>query len=212
MKKRRIKIKLDDQFIKFVVPEIPKFKLPKAKVEEFFVIDPEYKKWLKKLKLKEKLMKSTLVIGARGKDGIVIGADRKVVRGESSSLEDKIKVFEIKVGEEESGNIIFSATGYTGIWEDFLEDFISSLKENVEESNIRNLKDVKMFAEVSLEQVYLHYLPSLGKGFIHFILGGLREITKGDALLYNLMPVEPCLLYTSPSPRDLSTSRMPSSA
>ena len=25
-------------------------------------------------------------------------------------------------------------------------------------------------------------------------------------------PVETCLLYTSPSPRDLSTSRMPSSA
>ena len=25
-------------------------------------------------------------------------------------------------------------------------------------------------------------------------------------------PPEPCLLYTSPSPRDLSTSRMPSSA
>ena len=25
-------------------------------------------------------------------------------------------------------------------------------------------------------------------------------------------PSEPCLLYTSPSPRDLSTSRMPSSA
>ena len=25
-------------------------------------------------------------------------------------------------------------------------------------------------------------------------------------------PFEPCLLYTSPSPRDLSTSRMPSSA
>ena len=27
-----------------------------------------------------------------------------------------------------------------------------------------------------------------------------------------LMPLYPCLLYTSPSPRDLSTSRMPSSA
>ena len=25
-------------------------------------------------------------------------------------------------------------------------------------------------------------------------------------------PYQPCLLYTSPSPRDLSTSRMPSSA
>ena len=28
----------------------------------------------------------------------------------------------------------------------------------------------------------------------------------------NLIRVSPCLLYTSPSPRDLSTSRMPSSA
>ena len=191
MKKKHVKIRLDSQLVKFIVPEIPKFKLPKVKVEESFAIDPEYKKWIKKIKLKERLVKSTLVIGARGKDGIVIGADRKVVRGESSSFEDKIKVFKVKVGEEESGSIIFSATGYTGIWEDFLEDFISSLKENIEESNIRNLKDVKMFAEVSLEQIYLHYLPSLGKGFINFVLGGLREITKGDALLYNLMPVEP---------------------
>ena len=31
--------------------------------------------------------------------------------------------------------------------------------------------------------------------------------------IYNLAcPASPCLLYTSPSPRDLSTSRMPSSA
>ena len=27
-----------------------------------------------------------------------------------------------------------------------------------------------------------------------------------------ITPLQPCLLYTSPSPRDLSTSRMPSSA
>ena len=42
-----------------------------------------------------------------------------------------------------------------------------------------------------------------------------------DALVYDYSPVPfdqageliiPCLLYTSPSPRDLSTSRMPSSA
>ena len=35
------------------------------------------------------------------------------------------------------------------------------------------------------------------------------KVSKGDLLL-NLM--SSCLLYTSPSPRDLSTSRMPSSA
>ena len=34
-----------------------------------------------------------------------------------------------------------------------------------------------------------------------------ENIIRKDAVLYNI-----CLLYTSPSPRDLSTSRMPSSA
>ena len=34
--------------------------------------------------------------------------------------------------------------------------------------------------------------------------------TSGDIVV--LLPSYPCLLYTSPSPRDLSTSRMPSSA
>ena len=38
---------------------------------------------------------------------------------------------------------------------------------------------------------------------------GFVEQIAGDALLFF---VEFCLLYTSPSPRDLSTSRMPSSA
>ena len=33
-----------------------------------------------------------------------------------------------------------------------------------------------------------------------------------EVALSNDVPVLPCLLYTSPSPRDLSTSRMPSSA
>ena len=39
----------------------------------------------------------------------------------------------------------------------------------------------------------------------------LRAPVKGVAAQRGL-PVYPCLLYTSPSPRDLSTSRMPSSA
>ena len=38
-------------------------------------------------------------------------------------------------------------------------------------------------------------------------LGAARRRRRGKPLMYGL-----CLLYTSPSPRDLSTSRMPSSA
>ena len=39
----------------------------------------------------------------------------------------------------------------------------------------------------------------------------LRQLCKGN-LIYNCAMYRNCLLYTSPSPRDLSTSRMPSSA
>ena len=46
---------------------------------------------------------------------------------------------------------------------------------------------------------------------------GVNDVTLGvyqDLTKYNLviLRVHSCLLYTSPSPRDLSTSRMPSSA
>ena len=40
----------------------------------------------------------------------------------------------------------------------------------------------------------------------------LNEANSLPSELQDESPVNPCLLYTSPSPRDLSTSRMPSSA
>ena len=40
---------------------------------------------------------------------------------------------------------------------------------------------------------------------------GQTEIYRGAEYSTNMLP-KVCLLYTSPSPRDLSTSRMPSSA
>ena len=45
------------------------------------------------------------------------------------------------------------------------------------------------------------------------MLAGFETPTNGEILLDgNIISNIPCLLYTSPSPRDLSTSRMPSSA
>ena len=57
----------------------------------------------------------------------------------------------------------------------------------------------------------------------HTSLAQLDEVVERLAIMGNLLitsegvrqivvPVYRCLLYTSPSPRDLSTSRMPSSA
>ena len=42
------------------------------------------------------------------------------------------------------------------------------------------------------------------------LITGLSVLSEGHSLVIEVK--NPCLLYTSPSPRDLSTSRMPSSA
>ena len=57
----------------------------------------------------------------------------------------------------------------------------------------------------------------LGIGLSFFLGGVLVDVFDWRALFWARIPAQlllafSCLLYTSPSPRDLSTSRMPSSA
>ena len=59
--------------------------------------------------------------------------------------------------------------------------------------------------ELKMETITYKQNPELFIQFIQSNLKGFRPIEK-SAKYFN------CLLYTSPSPRDLSTSRMPSSA
>ena len=55
------------------------------------------------------------------------------------------------------------------------------------------------------------YMP-LALDLSHKILMELAAIRKDGSLGMDYLRPDSCLLYTSPSPRDLSTSRMPSSA
>ncbi len=78
----------------------------------------------------------------------------------------------------------------------------------------RGIEDIKSIREM------VKYPPTRGK-FRIYIIDEFHQITRDgfNALLKTLEEPPPhvififaCLLYTSPSPRDLSTSRMPSSA
>ena len=55
------------------------------------------------------------------------------------------------------------------------------------------------------ERKVLYYRNPMG-------LPDTSPVPKKDPMGMDYVPVYACLLYTSPSPRDLSTSRMPSSA
>ena len=52
----------------------------------------------------------------------------------------------------------------------------------------------------------------LGLAAAPFVFPGVKALNVAAKVLIFVVLVASCLLYTSPSPRDLSTSRMPSSA
>ena len=71
------------------------------------------------------------------------------------------------------------------------------------------VKDVAIYLteNASLEAVGQATVTSRVNGIIGEMLVGLDKPVNKTTQLFQI-----CLLYTSPSPRDLSTSRMPSSA
>ena len=69
------------------------------------------------------------------------------------------------------------------------------------------LNDRQVMRFIVLPQAFRNMLPALGNDFISMMKdSSLLSVLAVEDLTYS------CLLYTSPSPRDLSTSRMPSSA
>ena len=64
---------------------------------------------------------------------------------------------------------------------------------------------------IALTKKYINDMISNGSGKI-MIVSSVAAFAPASALQALYGPIKTCLLYTSPSPRDLSTSRMPSSA
>ena len=84
----------------------------------------------------------------------------------------------------------------------FLQDALLDWSTRVPSSHLIRLRDILKNIQFSLEDI------TVRQGKIWY---SIREILKNN-LLDDKENYTDCLLYTSPSPRDLSTSRMPSSA
>ena len=142
----------------------------------------KYKKWLhRKMLVQELLGKSTLLIGVRGKDGVVLGADRKAMRGGETDFENKVKTMKVR-----GAPITFAGAGVVGVIDDFIEVFEKTLAANIQAGKVSSLLSIKMIAEDLVEKTEERYGPKLGEYPLHFLFGGLSELRKGVARLYEI--------------------------
>ena len=130
----------------------------------------------------EILGKRTLVVGVHGQDGIVLAADTKVLRGGETDYEHKVRKFEIGP----KSPIIFASAGAVGVIEDFVEMFEKMLRENIDAGKIASLLSIKLLAENLVETTEERYGPKLQEPSLHFVLGGLSNLDKGKAVLYEI--------------------------
>ena len=87
---------------------------------------------------------------------------------------------------------------------------VEELVDEIDTTDVSTRRGVENLFESQLAALR-HVDQELGKVRLNQRLRALTQATVG-VLPTLLTSVESCLLYTSPSPRDLSTSRMPSSA
>jgi 20S proteasome alpha/beta subunit len=143
----------------------------------------KYYQWVQRRIITEEILgKYTLVVGVRGRDGIVLGADTKVIRGGETDYEHKVRKFEI--GPQSP--IIFASAGAVGVIEDFVEMFEETLKSNIKEGKVNSLLSIKIIAENLVETMEERYGPKLQQPSLHFILGGLSKLNNGKAVLYEI--------------------------
>ena len=71
---------------------------------------------------------------------------------------------------------------------------------------INGVRVGKLLLEVPVRELHNSMIAPVDEGGLACVRNEANEVTVGDSSLRS------CLLYTSPSPRDATLSRMPSSA
>jgi 20S proteasome alpha/beta subunit len=120
----------------------------------------------------------TLIIGARCKDGVVVGADRRGMRGAEPSDEEKLY---------DMDGILVGIAGLTGI----KDDFLLLVRRREVGTRLRDLYEVKLEVEDLVRRFSDRYGPRFpgggGEEQIQALLVGLTNLRTGKATLYHVL-------------------------
>jgi len=115
----------------------------------------------------------TLIIGIRGRDGVVLGSDRKVLRGGEAEYSNKIFVI---------SNVALAVEGLTGIRDDFLYLLNVELQRR---RGVDTLYEMKVIAEDIIAELTERYRERVREEMpIGVLMAGREFLTYGKALLY----------------------------
>ena len=115
----------------------------------------------------------TLIIGAKGSDGIVIGTDQKVMRGGEAHYSNKIQVLH---------SVAFATEGLTGIADDF---FLLLGIEAERKKGFGTLYEAKTIAEDIVSELSKRYKDRLNDASpVGVLMAGLESISYGQAKMY----------------------------
>jgi len=115
----------------------------------------------------------TLIIGIRSRDGVVLGSDRKVLRGGEVEYSNKIFVV---------SNVALAVEGLTGIRDDFLYLLNAELQRR---RGVDTLYEMKVIAEDIIAELTERYRERVREETpIGVLMAGREFLTSGRALLY----------------------------
>lgn len=115
----------------------------------------------------------TLIIGIRSKDGVVLGSDRKVLRGGEAEYSNKIFIV---------SNVALAVEGLTGIRDDFLYLLNAELQRR---RGVDTLYEMKVIAEDIIAELTERYKERVKEEMPIGVLMASREfLVNGRALLY----------------------------
>lgn len=118
---------------------------------------------------------STLIVGAKCKNGVVIAADRRVMRGTEYSEEKKIYKF---------GKVVISFSGLTGL----KDKFLGTVEQVLRSARALNLSEAIIGVEDTMAALSERYEKRLGEGVrTTALLAGLENLYSGEAKLYHVL-------------------------